>query len=140
MVSLKRSHIFSLCNSVFFPAVANIGRQGRLMLLTNTNKYMTPLHALIFEKHIKMCVYIEHIKNKCKFITLMVEYLPQKNGWEVVFSEHGFAGSGACKPRWELKGSTLNFFSCCSEALLYGAVIVQVKYHIKASAHEYLIW
>ena len=30
--------------------------------LTHIKKYMTPIHALIFEKHVKMCVYIGHIK------------------------------------------------------------------------------
>ena len=33
-----------------------------LELLTHTKKYMTPIHALILQKHVKMCVYIRHIK------------------------------------------------------------------------------
>ena len=37
---------------------------GRLDLcsLTHVKKYITPVHALIFEKHVKMCVYIRQIK------------------------------------------------------------------------------
>ena len=33
-----------------------------LCLLTYIKKYMTLMHALIFEKHVKMCVYIRQIK------------------------------------------------------------------------------
>ena len=88
---------------------------GRLdsYLLTHTKKYMTPIHALIFEKHVKMCVYARHVKSRCKFITILEKYAQQKQvGWEVIFSELGFAGSGARKPRRdpELEGSALDFF------------------------------
>ena len=31
-------------------------------------------------------------------------------GWEVIFSELGFAGSGARKPRREFEGSALELF------------------------------
>ena len=75
---------------------------GRLdsYLLTHTKKYMTPIHALICEKHVKMCVSARHVKNRCKFVTLLGKYAQQKQvGWEVIFSELGFAGSGARKPR-----------------------------------------
>ena len=41
---------------------ANIGRQVDSYLLTHTKKYMTPIHALICEKHVKMCVYARHVK------------------------------------------------------------------------------
>ena len=41
---------------------ANIGRQVRLIPLAHTKKFMTPIHALIFEKHGKMCVYGRHVK------------------------------------------------------------------------------
>ena len=42
---------------------ANIGRQVRLVyLLTHTKKYMTPIHALMFENHVNMCVYARHVK------------------------------------------------------------------------------
>ena len=33
-----------------------------LCFLTHTKKYMIPIHALNFEKHAKMCVYIRHMK------------------------------------------------------------------------------
>ena len=73
---------------------ANIGRQVRLML-PNT--------------HIKCDTYI--LKSRCQFITLLGDYAQQKQvGWEVIFSELEFAGSGARKPRQELEGSALDFF------------------------------
>ena len=82
-------------------------------MLSNTYKeiHMTPIHAYVFEIMSK-CVFIEDIlKSRCKFITLFGDYAQQKQvGWEVIFSKHGFAGSGACKPWRELKGSTLDFF------------------------------
>ena len=51
----------SLC---FLPhCCANI-LVGRLdsCFLTHTKKYMTPIHALIFQKHVRMCVYSRNIK------------------------------------------------------------------------------
>ena len=45
------------------PAVVQI-LIGRLdsCFLTHIKKYMKPMHAIIFEKHVKMCVYIRQIK------------------------------------------------------------------------------
>ena len=111
MVSLKRPH-FSLNYCVFFPTVMQI-LVGRLdsYLLTHTKKYMAPIHALIFEKHVKMCVYIRHIKQPVYiYDTFGGLRTAKKVGWEVIFSEHGFAGSGARKPRWELENSALDLF------------------------------
>ena len=111
----SKGRILSLYYCVFFPTVMQI-LVGRLdpYLLTHTKEYMTPIHALIFEKHVKMCVYARHVKKpwrRCKFATLLGKYAQQKQvGWEVSFSEVGFAGSGARKPRRELKGSALDFF------------------------------
>ena len=51
--------------------------------------------------------------SQCKFVTLLgkLKYAQQKQvGWEVIFSELGFAGSRARKPRWEFEGSTLESF------------------------------
>ena len=64
------------------------------------------------------CVFMEDmLKSQCKFVTLLGKYAQQKQvGWEVIFSELGFAGSGARKPRRELEGSALDFFAACSEA------------------------
>ena len=55
--------VFSLYYCVFFPTVMQI-LVCRLdsYLLSHTKKYMTPIHALIFEKHVKMCVYARHVK------------------------------------------------------------------------------
>ena len=54
---------FFYISLVFFPTVVQIF-VGMLDLcfLTHTKKYMTLIHALIFQKHVKMCVYIRHIK------------------------------------------------------------------------------
>ena len=50
----------SLC---FLPHCrANIGREVRLMLPNTYKKKMTPIQAIIFQKHVKMCVYIRRIK------------------------------------------------------------------------------
>ena len=48
---------------VFFPTVVQI-LVGRLdsCFHTHTKKYMTHIHALIFQKLVKMCVYIRNIK------------------------------------------------------------------------------
>ena len=72
---------------------------------------MTPIHGLIFQKHVKMYVYIRRIKSQCNFITILGKYMQEKKvGWEVIFSELRFAGSGARKPRREFEGSTLELF------------------------------
>ena len=61
----QKATFFSVINKycVFFHTVMQI-LVGRLdsYLLTNTRKYMTPIHALIFEKHVKMCVYARRVK------------------------------------------------------------------------------
>ena len=48
---------------VFFPTVMHI-LVGRLdsNLLTHTKQYMTPIHALIFQKHVKMCFHSRNVK------------------------------------------------------------------------------
>ena len=58
------------------------------------------------------CVFVlEILKSRCNFLTLLGEYMQQKKvGWEVIFSELGFAGSGAHKPRREFKDSALEAF------------------------------
>ena len=58
------------------------------------------------------CVFVlEILKSRCNFLTLLGEYMQQKKvGWEVIFSELGFAGSGARKPRREFEGSALEPF------------------------------
>ena len=58
------------------------------------------------------CVFILDVsKSRCNFIILLGKYVQQKKvGWEVIFSELGFAGSGARKPRREFEGSALEPF------------------------------
>ena len=102
----------SLC---FLPNChANIGRQVRL-IPPNTYQEIYDAHTCLNLwktcQNFK-CVFMQDmLKNRCKFITLLGKYTHQKQvGWEVIFSELGFAGSGARKPRWELEGSALDFF------------------------------
>ena len=112
MVSVKSSH-FSAYYCVFFPTVVQIlVERLDLCFLTHTKKYMILIHALIFEKHVKMCVFIlDTGKSRCNFITFLGKYTQQKKvGWEVIFSDLGFAGSGARKPRREFEGSALEPF------------------------------
>ena len=111
MVSLKRSH-FSTYHCVFFPTVVQI-LVGRLDLcfLTHTKKFMTPIHALIFQNMSKCVFILDVLKSRCNFITLLGKYTQKKKvGWEVIISELGFAGSRARKPRREFEGSALELF------------------------------
>ena len=56
------------------------------------------------------------VKSRCKFVTLLGKYAqPKQVGWGVIFSELGFAGSRARKPRRELEGPS-TFFAACSVA------------------------
>ena len=111
MASLKRLH-FSTYHCVFFLTVVQI-LVGRLDLcfLTHTKKYMTPIHAFIFQNMSKCVFVLDVSKSQCNFITLLGKYVQQKKvDWEVIFSELGFEGSGARKPRREFEGSALEPF------------------------------
>ena len=90
----------------------HIGRKVRLML-PNTYQEIYDTHTCLnFYKNMAKCVFMEDmLKSQCKFVTLLGKYAQQKQvGWEVIFSELGFAGSGARKPRREFKGSALEPF------------------------------
>ena len=53
----------------------------------------------------------EMLKSQCKFVTLLGKYAEQKQvGWEVIFSELGFAGSGARKPLAGARGQRPRLF------------------------------
>ena len=79
------------------------------------------------------------LKSRCKFVTLLGKYAQQKQvGWEVIFSELGFAGSGAHKPRRELEGSALDFFAAFSEAS--GGFNCASKVLLKSQCKKYGIW
>ena len=54
----------------------------------------------------------DRLKSRCKFITLLGKYAQQKQvGWEVIFSELGFAGSRCVSP-----GGSSRAAPSCSEA------------------------
>ena len=70
----------SLC---FSPAVVQI-LVGRLdsCFLTHIMKYMTPIHSLIFEKHVKMCVFIRQIKKSVsKKEDRLKSFIERKQRW-----------------------------------------------------------
>ena len=58
------------------------------------------------------CVFILDLsKSWCNFIALLGKNVQQKKvGWEVIFSEFGFAVSRAHKPGQEFEGSALKLF------------------------------
>ena len=72
-----------------------------------------PIRALIFQKLVKICVYMSILNSRCKFMTLVGSTCSKKMvGWEVMFSELRFAGFGARKPRREFdhEGIALDLF------------------------------
>ena len=72
---------------------------------------MTPIHALIFEKYVKMCVYVRQIKKPYKFIVLWRStHAAKKVGWEVIFFKTRAHSVRARKPWQEFECSALNQF------------------------------
>ena len=117
MVSLKRSHFLYII--VFSsPAVVRI-LVGRIDLcfLTHIKKYMTPIHALTFEKHVNMYVYIRQIKMP----VYLEKYMQQKElAGRSFYSKLKLAGSGPghVSPI-EVQGQRPQaVFSSCSEGLI----------------------
>jgi hypothetical protein len=79
------------------------------------------------------------LNSRRKFVTLLGKFAQQKQvGWEVIFSELGFAGSGERKPRWELEGSALNFF--CSLFLGFRGFNCGSKVLLKSQCKKCGIW
>ena len=136
----KRLH-FTTYHCVFFPTVVWI-LVGRLdsCFLTHTKKYMTPIHALMLQNMSKCVFILDASRSQCNFITLLGKYTQQKKvGWEVIFSELGFAGSTASKPRREFEGSTLELFFHVFLSL-NGVFIVQlIKLPLKSHCKTYRI-
>ena len=113
MVSLKRLH-FTTYHCVFFPTVVCI-LVGRLdsCFLTHTKKYMTPIHALIFQKHVKMCVYSRNIKSRCNFLTLWGSICSKKRlAGRSFFQNLGLTSPGCVSSRsgGSLRAAPLNRF------------------------------
>ena len=109
---MQKASFFSVLLCFLSYCRANIGRQVRL-IPPNTYQEIYDTHTCLnLLKNMSKCVFMQDmLKSQCKFITLLGKYAQQKEvGWEVIFSELGFAGSGACKPRRELEGSALDFF------------------------------
>ena len=127
----SKGNIFSTYKCVFFPTVVRIlVERLHLCFLTHTKKYMTSIQAILF-KNMSKCVFIlEILKGRCNFTTLCNwEYMQQKKvGWEVIFSELGFAGSRARKPRRVFEGCSAfePFFHVVLR--LNGVLNVQLNY------------
>ena len=80
-------------------------------------------------KNMSKCVFMQDVlRSRCKFVTLLAKYAQQKQvGWEVIFSELGFAGSGARKPGGSSRAAPSSFLQLVLR--LQGASIVQVEYY-----------
>ena len=84
-------------------------------MLPNTYQEIYDTHTCLnFSKTCQKCVFILDVsKSRCNFITLLGKYVQQKkvaNAWEVIFSELGFAGSGAHKPQQEFEAAPSGHF------------------------------
>ena len=80
---------------------------------------MTPIHALIFEKYIKMCVYIRLIKKPVYIDYTLQKYninQQEKLAGRSFFSKLGLTGSGHVSPGGSSRAAPLSLFSCCFEA------------------------
>ena len=84
MVTLKKATFFSVLLCFLPHCHANIGRQVRL-IPPNTYQeiYDTHTHvqALIFEKHVKMCVYARDVKKLVKICYTFGEVRTAKTSW-----------------------------------------------------------
>ena len=80
---------------------------------------MTPIHASIFEKHVKMCVYIRHIKkppgvNQYSFGGFT--HSKTKLAGRSFFQNTGSQGPGHVSPGGSLRAAPSTFVTACSEA------------------------
>ena len=93
-----------------------------------------------FVKNMSKRVFMQDmLKSRCKFVTLLGKYAQQKLvGWEVIFSELGFAGSGARKPDGSSRAVPSTFFAACSEAS--GGFNCVSKVLLKSQCKKYGIW
>ena len=96
---------------VFFLTVVQI-LVGRLhpCFLTHTKKYMTPIHALIFQKHVKMCVYSRYQKVGVTFLHFGGVHAAKKGWLGGHFCRTRVRRVRVRKPRREFEGSALEPF------------------------------
>ena len=135
VVSLKWLY-FCLYYCVFSPAVAQI-LVGRLYscFLTHIKKYMTPIYASIFEKHVKMCLYKTYQKARVNSLCF----------WGIMHSKNKLAGrsffqnlSSQGPGRRELEGSALDFF--CSLFWGFMGFNCVSKVWLESQCKNYGIW
>ena len=94
------------------PAVVRIlVRRLDSCFLTHIKKYMIPIHALIFEKHVKMCFILDRLKSHINLLYFGEVHMQQKKlAGRSFFSKLGLTGSEAHEPRWEFEGSAVKPF------------------------------
>ena len=108
------------------PAVVRI-LVGIKCFLTHIKKYMTPIHALIFEKHVKMCVYARHVKASVNLLCFWGStHSKNKLAGRSFFQNLGSQGPGRVSPGGSSRAAPSTFFAACSEASI---AIVQVNYY-----------
>ena len=93
-----------------------------------------------FLKNMSKCVFMQDmLKSRCKFVALLGKYAQQKQvGWEVIFSEVGFAGSGCVSPGGSSRAAPSTFFAACFEAS--GGFNCVSKVLLKSQCKKYGIW
>ena len=101
---------------------------------------MTPIHALIFEKHFKMSVYARHVKkagvNSLRFWGSA--HSKSKLAERSFFQNLGSQGPGRVSPVGSLRAVPSTFFAACSEAS--GGFNCVSKVLLKSQCKKYGIW
>ena len=139
MVSLKRSHFLYI---IVFSSLAVVQiLVGRLdsCFLTHVKKYMTPIHALIFEKLVKICVYISQIR-KSVYIDLLWRSTCSKKSW---LGGHFFQNSGSQGPRHICPSGSLRAAPSSHFLMLFWGLMgfnCAVKVPHKSQCNNYGIW
>ena len=112
----SKSHICPRIIVFSSPAVLRI-LVGRLdsCFLSHIKKYMTPIHALIFEKNMSKCVFIlDRLKSQCKLIILWRSTCSKKSWLEGHFFQNlGSQGPGCVSPGGSSRAAPQAVFSCC---------------------------
>ena len=123
------------------PAVVRIlVRRLDSCLLTHIKKYMTPIHALIFEKHVK-CVFIiilDRLKSRCKLITLWGSTCSKKRLTGRSFCQKmGSQGTGHVSPGGSLRAAPSSRFFMLFWGLMGFNCVVKVPH--KSQCNNYFI-
>ena len=101
---------------------------------------MTPIHALTFEKHAKMCVYARHVKKPVYIHYAFGEVRTAKTSWlgGHFFQNLGSQGPGRVSPGGSSRAAPSTFFGACSEASVGFNCVSKVL--LKSQCKKYGIW